>query len=422
MRVGSNVARLVRRCVTLTTAVLVLSISPATSQVTPIDQAEDKTIDEQFAEVARREPHFGGFFYDEGPALVDVRTLYVYSRDTSAAVLARIRTAMNAVIGARRLPAFRIVPIRGQYSFLELLDWRERANVFELVGVVTADIDETTNSLAIGVDRTPGAAETVAQRMAGIGVPAAAFRVEVVEPPADETSLQDFHRPLVGGLQIQSFFGTCTLGIVARATLVVPNQDVYVMNSHCTPIQGTIEGVPHFQPAFGANLIGVEVYDPPFQFCFPITTLPCRFSDSAFGLVDPGASRSRGRIALPAVLNSVAWNGVTTLRVVAEIPPWKGLTVQKVGRSTGRTSGSVQRTCLDVKKSGGWLARCQAQASYGSAGGDSGAPVFLRLANSNDVALVGLHWGSNGTFSPIQNLQKFSELGPLNTCAPGFSC
>jgi hypothetical protein len=75
---------------------------------------------------------------------------------------------------------------------------------------------------------------------------------------------------------------------------------------------------------------------------------------------------------------------------------------------------------------------CQDRVSAGVAGGDSGSPVF-KITNSpqtNDVTLFGILWGgaldgSSFTYSPINNIQNGksnTELGPLTTCASGFSC
>jgi secreted trypsin-like serine protease len=42
---------------------------------------------------------------------------------------------------------------------------------------------------------------------------------------------------------------------------------------------------------------------------------------------------------------------------------------------------------------------CQAEASYASAGGDSGSPVFWE-GQDGTLTDVGIHWGHGGIFSP----------------------
>jgi hypothetical protein len=69
-------------------------------------------------------------------------------------------------------------------------------------------------------------------------------------------------------------------------------------------------------------------------------------------------------------------------------------------------------------------------ANYSSAGGDSGSPVFriLNKPAANDVYLGGIHWGGDGSivvFSPMSGIQRSTapaELGPVTTCATGFTC
>ena len=66
-----------------------------------------------------------------------------------------------------------------------------------------------------------------------------------------------------------------------------------------------------------------------------------------------------------------------------------------MGRSEGWTYGNVTQTCSDrsvINTNITYL--CQIVADYGSAGGDSGAPVFEILSGDN-VALLGIHWGRN---------------------------
>jgi hypothetical protein len=95
-----------------------------------------------------------------------------------------------------------------------------------------------------------------------------------------------------------------------------------------------------------------------------------------------------------------------------------GQSVTKVGRTTGRTVGTVSQTCVNTNVSGSTITQlCQTFANYGNGGGDSGSPVF-RITTLPSVILSGINWGGNGTisvFSPITQIQQ--ELGALNTCA-----
>jgi hypothetical protein len=111
---------------------------------------------------------------------------------------------------------------------------------------------------------------------------------------------------------------------------------------------------------------------------------------------------------------------VDIFNITGEADPLVGQAVTKVGRTTGRTAGTVQQTCVNVNVDGTNITQlCQSISNYANAGGDSGSPVF-RITTLPSVVLVGINWGGNGTtsvFSPITNIQQ--ELGALNTCAGG---
>lgn len=63
-----------------------------------------------------------------------------------------------------------------------------------------------------------------------------------------------------------------------------------------------------------------------------------------------------------------------------------------IGATSGRQSGTVQYTCMSVYGVfGNKELLCQGQATYLSAGGDSGAPVVAFLGGGN-AAAVGIHW------------------------------
>jgi hypothetical protein len=378
------------------------------------------TLDDQFAAVARAVPAFGGMFVAE-----DEDAVYLYLTDTSPAVVAAARAELEAQFGPGSLPQTRTRALPARYSFQELKVWHERlADLLALPGVVLTDIDDRSNRLTVGVERLDLQPAVEAQ-LARLGVPRAAVAIEQVAPVELETSLRTRHRPLVGGLQVSFVSGAfsyiCTLGFNAVRQGVAG----YVVNSHCTAIQGGVESTVHYQPSVASsNRIGVETVDPTY---FTGGSCPsgrrCRYSDSAFARRDSGVSASQGFIARTP-LNSISWNGVDTYRITAEGDPFVGLSVTKVGRTTGRTQGSVSRTCTNFNVAGSTITQlCQAQASYSSNSGDSGSPVFS-IRSGNDVTLRGIHWGSGGVFSPIgtTNIQRSSELGPITTCASGFSC
>jgi hypothetical protein len=398
------------------------------SELKPVEAA-GRTIDEQFAAVARRMPSFGGMYLDE-----ERNVLYVYSWDQSAGVAAAANEALSAVFGDAR-PAARIQVLPARYGFRELKQWQDRMtpNVLGMPGVVMTDIDDRSNRLTVGVEslEKKGAVE---DRLFELGIPGEA--VNIVETPAVAlevlTTLRNRFRPIAGGQQISFRRGASTLICTEGFNAIRAGVAGYVTNSHCTAVQGGVNATVHHQPTialFNLNRIGVETVDPVYFVGAPCPAgRRCRRSDSSFARRDAGVTASQGRIARPLALNSINWNTANTFRIVREADPLVGQVVTKVGRTTGRTAGVVLQTCANFNVLGTNITQlCQSRANYLSNPGDSGSPVF-RIVNVpavNDVALGGIHWGSGGVFSTISNIQRnifHVELGPLTTCAPGFVC
>jgi hypothetical protein len=391
-------------------------------------EARVRSVDDLLAAVADRLPAFGGMFVDE-----EQDVLYVYSEDLSSAAGPLAEEAVTAVFGDKR-PARRIQVLPARYGFRDLKEWHDRLTpeVLGMPGVVMTDIDDRSNRLTVGVEslESKGGIE---DKLFALGVPLEA--VNIVETPPVEmevlTTLRNRFRPIAGGQQISFRRGTSTLICTEGFNAVRAGVAGYVTNSHCTAVQGGVNGTVHSQATidlFGFNRIGVETVDPVYFVGAPCPAgRRCRRSDSSFARRLAGVTASQGRIARTA-LNSINWNTANTFRIVREANALVGQFVTKVGRTTGRTSGVVQLTCANFNVLGTNITQlCQSKASYLSAAGDSGSPVF-RIVNFpavNDVALVGIHWGSGGVFSPISNIQRsifHAELGPLTTCAPGFVC
>jgi hypothetical protein len=304
----------------------------------------------------------------------------------------------------------------GQYDFLDLHRWQQQMSpdVLALPGVVFTDIDDMTNRLRIGITDSRGGMKAVEELLDTLGVPREAVLISETKPVWPE--LRNRRRPLRGGLQINFRNLLCTLGFIADRQGIRG----FVTNSHCTTTQGGVEGTVYHQPILDSNNneVGVEIADP---FYFTGGSCPsgrrCRFSDSAFVRVTT-TTTSVGTIARPPIV-SINWNGVDIFTNTGEVAPLMGQSVTKVGRTTGRTSGTVAQTCAPFNVAGTNITLlCQSRATYSSAGGDSGSPVF-RITSTPIVNLGGIHWGSGGVYSPITNIQMSGELGPISTCFGG---
>lgn len=257
--------------------------------------------------------------------------------------------------------------------------------------------------------------------------------MEVVESPAmiNMATLRDNVRPLQGGLQItfqsKAFVYACTLGFNA----VRGGVQGYVTNSHCTSKQGALDGTKHYQPTISSsNLAGTETADPSF---FTGGVCPrgkqCRYSDTAFATLAPGVAADIGYVEQTDGVNNGSLTIAGSLRIVGEAAgnAAVGDTLNKVGRTSGWSQGSVTRSCVHTGVYGTkFVMLCQDWVQATVIGGDSGSPVF-KIVDGNDVELAGILWGgiSDNTtfvFSPMVNVQRTGEMGALSNCAAGYSC
>lgn len=293
--------------------------------------------------------------------------------------------------------------------------------VFEIAGVVFTDVDESTGRIRIGVmDR--GVEGIVRERLPAFGIVSTLVDVVETEPIVQLATLRDQVRPVVGGLQIRFSNYVCTLGFPAIRGGVLG----FVTNSHCSGKQGSVDGMNYYQPVnqVAAEYIGRETVDPSY---FRGGRCPrgklCRYSDSIFAAGASGVNFDLGKIARTDSFNTgsltIDSGGLARFNISGKGAATLGGTVNKVGRTTGWTRGTVTAKCANVAVSGtNFLNLCQDIVESSSVivgGGDSGSKVFVQNSG-DDVTLVGLLWGGNtaGTlfvFSPLSNVEQ--ELGTL---------
>jgi hypothetical protein len=315
---------------------------------------------------------------------------------------------------------------KGDYDWAQLEGWFTGASAEALAvrGAVFVDADEASNRVRIGVE--PGAGGRVRAALAKLSVPDAAVIVEERAPvtyavgqgpkpkakPGSGPSLQGTVRPIIGGVQINFPGFLCTLGFNVT--------NGFVTNSHCTNTQGGTEGTPYWQPTQSASptQIGTEAADPPYmsnlQGC-PAGRV-CRLSDASRAAYANGTSFTIGRIARtnrPGRSLTI----VGDFRITSEGAAVVGNVVNKVGRTTGWSQGSVTSTCVNTNVSGSNITQlCQTWVSASVGSGDSGSPVFA-IMSGNDVRLVGILWGGSGSrtfiYSPLNQVEL--DLGGLNT-------
>ena len=438
--------------------VLVLVMAACSTNPTPEVAAPDKltgpvTLDDQFAEVAKSAPDFGGMFYDDRGQLnvytaasegLSSQSLEIQRADVTAAItsvfgkdvlLQQARgEASEEGIQPQSLSKSNIKVLPAKYDFLQLKRWYDGqlGSILGISGLVFTDIDEAQNRLAVGIEEGNTAArKLIEQKLVELGVPREAVIIQETQPvqPAAYT-LRSALRPVWNGMQTAMNTGkVCTLGINAyNYTYRVWG---FVTNSHCTNaplvVDGVNRGTKFYQSGVvSSNYIGYEYLDPRF---FTGGSCPsgqrCRWSDSAFVRHTTNQFQV-GQVARPksasSLMSSLELNSTyPTIKIVRKnttYPISGQIPLGKVGRTTGWTYGYVTQTCKTyVMKS--YTLLCQYDTNGGVQGGDSGSPVFAFHSNGT-ATLYGIVWGGNlyapynrMIFSPIQNVEY--ELGSLKT-------
>jgi hypothetical protein len=360
-------------------------------------------------------PEFGGLYFEGG-----VPTVYL----TDVGQRSKADAAL-AALGTVRV-------LQGAYTYKQLDDWFQPVSraALALPGVVVVDLDEAANRVFIGVEHATAA---VAARAAAarLGLPAGAVVIEQVEPIHLAVGLRDGNQSAtVGGLEIGFGNFVCTLGFNADRN----GQRSFITNSHCTNTRGGSESTQYDQP-FGGSHIGQEVDDPQYwrSYSWVGGLCPfmkrCRWSDAArAAYVEAAIATTAFAIAGTSGPNTCppdALPGDACLVIARHFhvsgelhSVVAGQVLNKVGRTTGWTSGIVNRTCANAAVAGTDIVLlCQASVQARSNKGDSGSPVFMRTISSG-AALAGILWGgpASGTefwFSKITYIEH--ELGALRT-------
>ena len=370
---------------------------------------------------ARAVSGFGGFFLDQSGRPT------VYLKDPGQRGAAEV--ALAGALRALGKSPTELMVMKGTYEYQQLHQWFSRAQPEALAvpGAVFADLDEGSNRLRVGVESSD-AGTRVRGKLARLGIPSEAVVVEQTEPIHMVATLRNLVTPRRGALQISFGGAICSLGFntVAGSGFIVTRS--FITNSHCTNVRGGVESTRYHQPV-ATNLIGTEVSDPFFFTGIPCPAgRRCRFSDAARARYATGVGSDLGgisRTTFRALANgSIIINGANPfLNITSEVSPIQGVPVNKIGRTTGWTYGTINGTCIGANVSGTNITLlCQSRTTAGVlpgkvGPGDSGSPVFYWGGGSN-VGLVGLLWGGNSSgtsfvFSSMSGIEH--ELGPLRT-------
>jgi hypothetical protein len=296
--------------------------------------------------------------------------------------------------------------------------------VMALQGTVFGGRDQDTGLLVFGVEND-GAARGVQNALTRLGVAATEYEIQMTDPiHFMGDNLRSEHRPVLAGIQLHWSSYVCTLGFSVDHA----GGRSFITNSHCTDKQGTTGNTQYNQPTRTVSPapIAFEADDPAYWkggVCSRGKN--CRYSDAARALYVDGVE-SHAKIAKTDGQNSGSLTVAGHFGITGQdntSTTFSG-TMQKVGRTTGWTSGDVTDTCVRVNVSGSNIQLlCQTIVRNPGvqivAGGDSGSPVFT---GSSGVTLRGILWGGNSSgdlfvFSPFKSIQD--ELGTMNATTDG---
>lgn len=404
--------------------------NPSFNRSTAPGQQHVAGLDAEFVRIAQHARGFGGMFYDESGRLnVYITQTGRQSPQAQQIVVETARASLQA--RGRFAPlAAQVVVLEGARDYIELASLRDRMGpVLGEAGVVFTDIDEARNRLRVGIlaGIAPAQIQAALDRL---GVPLDAVGIEVTEPIAPLATLQEALDPIAAGMQIWRFIppstaGVCTLGFNVR--LVADNESRYFFtNSHCTEERGVVTGTQFRQGplSFATRIAAVEVADPPFFTC-QYVGFRCRYSDASLARYFPEMEIKLGMINQTTFVGTTEPGSLETLvpgksfSIVAEREfPVLGEVLDKVGRTTGWTRGTVVGTCVDTGVAGSnppIAMLCQDFVTTLSAGGDSGSPIF-QPSDAKNATLYGILWGGSATvsvFSALENIR--AEFAPFRT-------
>jgi len=391
----------------------------------------NETLDETFARHARAVPEFAGMWIDSaGRLIINVTAASAASQAAAelAPFITEVRSRSPQLAGTTQ---FRVV----SYDYASLQRWRELifADLGASVSMLTLDIDETKAEIEIGVPNVAADSPTIAAYLQQKRIPQGAVRVAAAAPVLITsgastvlTSSAVTHQhlnlslnPMPAGIVVAATGqGLCTYG----ANVKYNGVPAFITNTHCSAQPASVDATPYHQ---GGTIIGTEIADPPFTYCYPYN---CRYSDAVVVQLNGAKTGELGTIARTRFFDSYPPDGGVGDTIIDDAQPrfpliWPGYNtnnpvigeqIQKVGRITGWIQGPINKTCFDRAGNDGFIRRCTHRFNGEVDQGDSGSPVFFRLVCPGDTyplmncaSWAGIVWGESAGqvyYSPASGL------------------
>jgi hypothetical protein len=216
------------------------------------------------------------------------------------------------------------------------------------------------------------------------GTPIIIIRSDMVK---GDVSRSDEYRPIIGGVQMTSpVSGGTAMATLGFSATTSGGTDGYVITSHLP----TTVGQTIYQPGTGYPAGTVSI-------------VSGNYADAAF-------------VPYWNAEGTIVGTGGTLLPVKAYGDASANSQTIYMSGISSQSSGTVIATGVMIYHAdlGRYLYN-QHRASYSSANGDSGAPVYW-INSNNQVAIGGIHWGHNSAgsyYSPISQVQYDLGVTPL---------
>jgi hypothetical protein len=351
-------------------------------------------IDSSYRAIAAIAAAFGGMYLDNAENFVVVLTDTTRLASARSAIISVFGPKFEQMYGAHQWRA-----ARGSFNYSILADWRDQLApaVFATPDGVSIGIDQRRNRVRLGV-RTAEAIIALAAVVQKAGIPENAVAIEIRAAPVIGATLRDRHRPLSAGFVVYQGDFACSMGV--NATNNGPVNHWFLAASHCTPVWGGFADMSVMHQtnvSAEADRIGVETLDAPTyppggtcpapqgELCMKVDVAMIQYDNLAtadFGYIartnfprrsTPGSITLDASRSGKVVINNVeGYHGTP--------PPVIGSRLDKVGKSSGWTYGTLDQICETYRMQGPGefrVLQCQNLVLSYFTGGDSGAPVFL---------------------------------------------
>lgn len=329
-------------------------------------------------------PGFGGMFQDSAGNL----TLYTprgVAPGVIKAALAQVAPTLHlgASVRAHLAGAQGLRFIDADYPFSQIVAWQSAfaSRVTPRTGILGLDADEGKDRLRVLIvsDTAAGTAERIT---ADAGIPAGAVVLEVSGRFAPTSSVRGTWRPAGGGIQISDNVSgevPCNIGFNVTAG---DQTKGFITAAHCDHYEYGVTGDVIHQPTVN-NPVGFVRLNPPWNstdalcmgasVCSDADVMYVQYNDPSLAVKRvaytdfAGTNNAGGSITVTGWWNNITWPAT----------PLVGTLVDKIGRESGWTRGTLTATCVAMDVGYGTITCLNVVADSRVGEGDSGAPVFM---------------------------------------------